>query len=62
MLRDGLNLYGVCFSPHFIIHQLTLFSHQAIWLVNMVNMMFWFIMKSTGEDDPVKTIVTRYVQ
>lgn len=32
--------------------------YGAIWLVNMVNMMFWFIMKSTGEDDPVKTIVT----
>ena len=36
--------------------------YGAIWLVNMVNMLFWFIMKPTNGDlstDPVKTIVTR---
>jgi hypothetical protein len=27
----------------------------------MVNMLFWFIMKPTGDSDPVKTIVTRSV-
>lgn len=45
MLRDGLNLYG------------------AIWLVNMVNMLFWFIMtpQPNNAQDPIKTIVTRYV-
>jgi hypothetical protein len=32
--------------------------YGAIWIVNMVNMLFWFIMKPTGIDDPVKTIVT----
>ncbi|KIK69585.1 hypothetical protein GYMLUDRAFT_236093 [Collybiopsis luxurians FD-317 M1] len=32
--------------------------YGAIWGVNMVNMLFWFIMKPTGIDDPVKTIVT----
>jgi hypothetical protein len=62
MLRDGLNLYGVRVSPRIIISFLTLFFYQAIWLVNMINMLFWFIMKPTGIDDPVKTIVTRYVQ
>lgn len=32
--------------------------YAAIWLVNMTNMLFWFIMKPTGVEDPVKTIVT----
>jgi hypothetical protein len=32
--------------------------YGAIWIVNMVNMLFWFIMKPTGIDDSVKTIVT----
>jgi len=32
--------------------------YGAIWLVNMVNMLFWFIIKPTGENDSVKTTVT----
>jgi len=32
--------------------------YGSIWLVNMVNMIFWFVMKPTGPEDPVKTIVT----
>lgn len=32
--------------------------YAAVWLVNMVNMLFWFIMKPTGVEDPIKTIVT----
>jgi len=32
--------------------------YAAVWLVNMVNMFFWFIMTPTGPDDPIKTIVT----
>ena len=32
--------------------------YAAIWLVNMVNMLFWFIVKPTGIDDPIRTIVT----
>ncbi|TFK40563.1 hypothetical protein BDQ12DRAFT_679674 [Crucibulum laeve] len=32
--------------------------YGAIWLVNMTNVLFWFIMKPTGVEDPVKTIVT----
>ncbi|KZT12011.1 uncharacterized protein LAESUDRAFT_719972 [Laetiporus sulphureus 93-53] len=30
----------------------------AVWLVNMVNMFFWFIIKPTGVSDPIRTIVT----
>jgi len=32
--------------------------YGAIWIVNMVNMLFWFIVKPTGPDDTVKTVVT----
>ena len=32
--------------------------YAAIWLVNMVNMIFWFVITPTGEIDPVRTIVT----
>ncbi|TFK86783.1 hypothetical protein K466DRAFT_492150 [Polyporus arcularius HHB13444] len=32
--------------------------YGAIWLVNMVNMLFWFIITPTGPEDPVRTIVT----
>ena len=32
--------------------------YGAIWIVNMVNMLFWFIIKPTGIEDPVRTIVT----
>ncbi|TCD65097.1 hypothetical protein EIP91_003071 [Steccherinum ochraceum] len=32
--------------------------YGAIWGVNMVNMLFWFIMTPTGIEDPIKTIVT----
>ncbi|KAF9533283.1 hypothetical protein CPB83DRAFT_846184 [Crepidotus variabilis] len=32
--------------------------YGAIWLVNMVNVCFWFIMKPKGKEDPIKTIVT----
>ena len=34
--------------------------YGAIWIVNMVNMLFWFIIKPTGPEDPIRTIVTRY--
>lgn len=32
--------------------------YGAIWIVNMANMLFWFVMKPTDNKDPVKTIVT----
>ena len=32
--------------------------YGAIWIVNMVNMLFWFIITPTGPADSIKTIVT----
>jgi len=32
--------------------------YGAIWIVNMVNMLFWFIATPTGDTDTIKTIVT----
>ncbi|KAI0822333.1 hypothetical protein BC628DRAFT_1340914 [Trametes gibbosa] len=32
--------------------------YGSIWAVNMVNMLFWFIVTPTGPEDPVRTIVT----
>ncbi|KAF7314228.1 hypothetical protein MKEN_00895200 [Mycena kentingensis (nom. inval.)] len=32
--------------------------YGAIWIVNMVNMLFWFIIKPTDDKDSIKTIVT----
>lgn len=32
--------------------------YGAIWIVNMANMLFWFIIKPTGISDPVRTVVT----
>ena len=59
MLRDGLNLYMV--SQSFVVlPQMLTPAPKAVWLVNMVNMLFWFIIKPTGPEDPIRTIVTRY--
>jgi hypothetical protein len=35
--------------------------YGAIWIVNMVNVLFWFIVTPTGTDDSIKTTVTRCV-
>lgn len=32
--------------------------YGAIWLVNMVNMIFWFVITPTDGSDPIRTIVT----
>ncbi|KAI9443270.1 hypothetical protein H4582DRAFT_1923580 [Lactarius indigo] len=32
--------------------------YGAIWFVNMVNMIFWFVIRPTGPDDTIKTVVT----
>jgi len=32
--------------------------YGAIWLVNMANMIFWFVITPTDGSDPIKTIVT----
>ena len=57
MLRDGLNLYMV--SQSFVVlPQMLTPAPKAVWLVNMVNMLFWFIIKPTGPEDPIRVIVT----
>jgi len=33
--------------------------YAAIWIVNMVNVLFWFIITPTGDDDSIRTTVTR---
>ncbi|KAG8961832.1 hypothetical protein FRC03_004898 [Tulasnella sp. 419] len=32
--------------------------YAAIWLVNMINVLFWFIVNPTDESDSIKTIIT----
>ncbi|KAF7422581.1 hypothetical protein PC9H_010737 [Pleurotus ostreatus] len=32
--------------------------YGSVWGVNMVTTLFWFIMKPTGPEDPIKTIIT----
>jgi hypothetical protein len=32
--------------------------YGAIWIVNMVNVLFWFIVQPTGDNDSIKTTVT----
>ncbi|GJJ15996.1 hypothetical protein Clacol_010275 [Clathrus columnatus] len=32
--------------------------YGAIWIVNMVNMLFWFIIRPTDDSDTIRTIVT----
>ena len=60
MLRDGLNLYGVSLSVVVCMCRPDPLL-QAIWIVNMVNMLFWFIVTPTDSSDTIRTIVTSYV-
>lgn len=34
--------------------------YGAIWLVNMINVLFWLIVTPNGPEDTIKTIITRY--
>jgi hypothetical protein len=71
MLRDGLNLYAVRIpyprptpplagpvDPVAFAQSRLIVRPQAIFLVNLVNMLFWFIAQPTGIDDAIKTTVT----
>lgn len=33
--------------------------YGAIWLVNMINVLFWLIVTPNGPEDTIKTIITR---
>ena len=60
MLRDGLNLYSVSPSLEYPLGYLPSLRLQAIWIVNIVNVVFWFISKPNSDRDSIKTIITRY--
>ncbi|KAF8895398.1 hypothetical protein BD779DRAFT_1433956 [Infundibulicybe gibba] len=58
LMRSINSLKAKPLSPWKLMLRDGLNLYGAIWLVNMVNMLFWFIMKPTDNKDPVKTIVT----
>ncbi|PFH53971.1 hypothetical protein AMATHDRAFT_83517 [Amanita thiersii Skay4041] len=58
LLRSIKSLKEKPLSPWKLMLRDGLNLYGAIWIVNMANMLFWFIMTPTDESDPVKTIVT----
>ncbi|KAJ7780611.1 hypothetical protein DFH07DRAFT_436394 [Mycena maculata] len=58
LMRSISSLQAKPLSPWKLMLRDGLNLYGAVWIVNMVNMLFWFIMKPTGPDDPIKTIVT----
>jgi len=57
MLRDGLNLYAVSFF-HLPLSPYHPTPSQAIFIVNLANTLFWFIIRPTDSSDSIRTIVT----
>ncbi|KAK0464586.1 uncharacterized protein EV420DRAFT_1517048 [Desarmillaria tabescens] len=58
LLRSVKSLQAKPLSPWRLMLRDGLNLYGAIWIVNMTNMLFLFIMKPTDERDPVKTIIT----
>lgn len=58
LIRSVRSLEAKPLSPWKLMLRDGLNLYGAIWLVNMVNMLFWFIITPTGPEDPIKTIVT----
>ncbi|KAJ6508859.1 hypothetical protein C8R45DRAFT_969068 [Mycena sanguinolenta] len=58
LMRSINSLQAKPLSPWKLMLRDGLNLYGAIWIVNMVNMLFWFIMKPTNNSDPIKTIVT----
>lgn len=56
--RSFKSLHQKHLSPWKLMLRDGLNLYGAIWLVNMVNMLFWFIAKPTDNADTIKTIVT----
>jgi len=54
--RQSLNVKQI--SPWKLMLRDGLNLYGAIWIVNMTNMLFWFIATPTGDADTIKTIVT----
>ncbi|KAJ6512233.1 hypothetical protein C8R47DRAFT_1094193 [Mycena vitilis] len=58
LMRSINSLEAKPLSPWKLMLRDGLNLYGAIWIVNMVNMLFWFIVKPTDDADPIKTIVT----
>ncbi|CAA7261491.1 unnamed protein product [Cyclocybe aegerita] len=58
LMRSIQSLQSRPLSPWKLMLRDGLNLYGAIWIVNMANMLFWFIITPTGESDPIKTIVT----
>lgn len=58
LIRSIQSLEAKPLSPWKLMLRDGLNLYAAVWVVNMVNMLFWFISKPTGPEDPIKTIVT----
>jgi len=58
LARSKQSLPGKPISPWKLMLRDGLNLYGAIWIVNMVNMLFWFIATPTDDADTIKTIVT----
>jgi hypothetical protein len=58
MKRSLVSLDAKPLSPWKLMLRDGLNLYGAIAVVNLINVLFWFIMKPTGVEDPIKTIVT----
>jgi hypothetical protein len=58
MKRSLVSLDAKPLSPWKLMLRDGLNLYGAIAVVNLINVLFWFIMKPTGIEDPIKTIVT----
>jgi hypothetical protein len=58
LIRSRQSLVNKPLSPWKLMLRDGLNLYGAIWIVNMANMLFWFIITPTGNADSVKTIVT----
>ncbi|KAJ7212154.1 hypothetical protein GGX14DRAFT_697153, partial [Mycena pura] len=58
LMRSINSLQAKPLSPWKLMLRDGLNLYGAIWIVNIVNMLFWFIMKPSDDRDPIKTIVT----
>jgi len=58
LLRSIKSLEVKPLSPWKLMLRDGLNLYIAVWVVNMVNVLFWFLAKPTGPEDTIKTIVT----
>jgi hypothetical protein len=58
ILRSMQSIQGRSTNYWYLMLRDNLNVYGAIWIVNMVNVLFWFIIKPTGPEDSIRTIVT----